>query len=79
MSEPVVAAKVPARVELEAEKAYFWCTCGKSEKQPFCDGAHKGTEFLPLLHEIKETGSVAWCGCKQTKTPPFCDGTHNSL
>lgn len=58
---------------------YYWCSCKKSSDQPFCDGAHKSTEFLPLPHEIKETGSVAWCGCKQTKTPPFCDGTHNSL
>ncbi|MBL4622309.1 MAG: CDGSH iron-sulfur domain-containing protein [Immundisolibacteraceae bacterium] len=58
---------------------YYWCACKKSADQPFCDGAHKGTEFVPLLHEIKQAGRVVWCGCKQTKTPPFCDGTHNKL
>jgi CDGSH-type Zn-finger protein len=79
MSEPVVAAKVAARVELEAEKAYFWCTCGKSEKQPFCDGAHKGSDFAPLRFKAEKTGSAALCQCKATGKGPFCDGTHNKL
>ena len=79
MSDPVRASDTPYAVDVEEGKAYFWCACGKSQKQPFCDGAHKGTEFVPLLHEIKEAGKVAWCGCKQTKTPPFCDGTHSKL
>ena len=79
MSEPGVAAKVPARVELEAEKAYFWCTCGKSEKQPFCDGAHKGSDFAPMRFKAEKTGSAALCQCKATGKGPFCDGTHNKL
>ena len=79
MSEPEIAAKEPAGVELEAEKAYFWCTCGKSGKQPFCDSAHNGTEFRPHRFKPEESGEAWLCQCKQTKTPPFCDGTHNDL
>ncbi len=79
MSEPVVAAKAPAHVKLEAEKAYFWCTCGKSEKQPFCDGAHKGSDFAPMRFKAEKTGSAALCQCKATGKGPFCDGTHNKL
>ena len=79
MSEPVVAAKAPARVKLEAEKAYFWCTCGKSEKQPFCDGAHKGSDFAPMRFKAEKTGSAALCQCKATGKGPFCDGPHNKL
>lgn len=79
MSEPVVAAKTPARVELEAEKAYFWCTCGQSAKQPFCDGAHKGSDFAPLRFTAEKTGPAFLCQCKATGKGPFCDGAHNML
>ena len=58
---------------------YYWCACGRSKAQPFCDGSHKGTEFTPLKVEITENKTVAWCQCKHTKTPPFCDGSHHSI
>lgn len=79
MSEPDIAAKEPAGVELDPEKSYFWCSCGKSERQPFCDSAHKGLPFRPVRFSPEEAGEAWLCQCKQTKTPPYCDGTHNSL
>ena len=58
---------------------YAWCTCGRSENEPFCDGSHKGTEYKPLKIELKEEKNVAWCTCRLTKTPPFCDGSHRNI
>ena len=80
-NERVVAAKAPIPVEVEAGKAYFWCTCGRSAKQPFCDGAHgrEGTGLVPMKWEAPETKKVYFCGCKQTKNGPLCDGSHKSL
>lgn len=80
MSEglPKVAAKVPAVLELEAG-TYFWCTCGLSARQPFCDGAHKACELRPMKFELQEAGKKALCQCKHTKTPPYCDGSHCDL
>ncbi|RLL51581.1 CDGSH iron-sulfur domain-containing protein [Mariprofundus sp. EBB-1] len=78
MSEATIAAKEPAVLELEAG-TYYWCSCGKSANQPFCDGSHKGTTFTPEVIEITEKKTVALCQCKQTKNPPFCDGSHNNL
>jgi CDGSH-type Zn-finger protein len=66
-------------VPLEAGKAYFWCTCGRSAKQPFCDGSHKTTSFQPLRFVAETTGTFNLCGCKATDDKPFCDGTHNML
>ncbi len=75
---PKCAADTPVGVELESGKLYHWCTCGLSEKQPFCDGAHKnGTEFKSLKFEVEENGEKWLCRCKKTKTPPYCDGSHN--
>lgn len=69
----------PLSVELEAGRTYAWCACGRSMKQPFCDGSHKGTGFAPLIFTA-ERNETAWlCGCKQTKTPPRCDGSHKAL
>lgn len=78
MSEARVAAKEPKILELEAG-TYYYCTCGKSANQPFCDGSHKDTDFTPLVFEMKEKKKVALCQCKQTKNAPFCDGSHKSL
>ncbi len=58
---------------------YWWCSCGRSKREPFCDGSHKGSAFRPIKLEITEPRTVALCGCKRTKTPPYCDGTHAEL
>jgi len=76
---PVVAAKYPAKVELEAGKAYFFCTCGCSSGQPFCDGSHKGSGFAPQKFTAGKDGPAFLCQCKQTGNAPFCDGTHSKL
>ena len=64
-------------VEVEQDKSYYWCTCGLSKKQPFCDGSHNGTEFKPLPYKAVETKKLFFCACKQTDGQPFCDGSHN--
>jgi CDGSH-type Zn-finger protein len=79
MSKPEIAAKAPCAVELEMGKEYHWCACGRSKKQPFCDGSHKGTEFTPLKFTATEAKTAYLCACKQTKNPPYCDGTHRTL
>lgn len=77
MEKPVRAGDSPIRVEVEAAKSYFWCTCGKSAKQPFCDGSHKGTEFAPMKWTAEEDGPKFFCTCKATSKEPFCDGSHS--
>jgi CDGSH-type Zn-finger protein len=79
MSEPVIAQKGPYATEVEAGKTYFWCACGKSAKQPFCDGSHKGTDFGPIAYKAETSGEVWFCGCKHSADKPFCDGTHETL
>ena len=77
--KPVVASTTPYSVLVEAGKNYFWCACGRSESQPFCDGSHKGTGFAPVKYTADKEEEVTFCGCKHTGTPPLCDGTHNTL
>lgn len=78
MGKPTIAAKMPAQVNLEPGQ-YFWCACGKSAKQPFCDGSHIGSEFVPAIFKIEKKQDAWLCQCKNTKNPPFCDGTHKTL
>jgi CDGSH-type Zn-finger protein len=78
MSEPVCAQKTPFAVELEPGD-YWWCSCGRSANQPFCDGSHKNTDFEPQKFAITEKTKVYLCGCKRSKNPPHCDGSHNDL
>ena len=79
MEEPNIAAKTPVPVELEAGKKYFFCSCGSSKNQPFCDGAHSGSGFTPLAFEAEKTGTAYLCQCKRTGNSPYCDGSHSSL
>jgi len=68
----------PYPVDVEAGKTYFWCSCGKSDKQPFCDGSHSGTAFTPVKFDATENKTVFFCGCKQAPNP-VCDGSHNKV
>lgn len=79
MAEPHIAQKAPYKVELKAGEQYWWCACGLSKNQPFCDGSHKPTEFRPLQYKAEETKDAWLCGCKQSAGKPFCDGTHKKL
>lgn len=79
MADPVVAQKSPYAIPVEAGKSYYWCACGKSAKQPFCDGSHKGSEFVPVKYEAAKTGDVYFCGCKHSSKAPLCDGTHSKI
>jgi len=78
MDKPVVAGKLPFVTTLEPGE-YWWCACGRSQNQPYCDGSHEGTSFTPVKFVIEESKKVALCLCKQTGRPPFCDGTHSKL
>lgn len=78
MTNPKIAAKTPVMVTLEAG-TYYWCACGNSKNQPFCDGSHRGTEFVPLAFKVEEKKDAWLCQCKHTGNPPYCDGTHKKL
>ena len=79
MSKPRIAGTEPIEVPLSAGESYYWCACGKSQNQPFCDGSHRGTQFVPLEFEVDSSTSAHLCMCKQTKNPPYCDGSHVGL
>ena len=78
-STPHIAQKGPFKVEVEAGKTYYWCTCGNSNSQPFCDGSHKGGTFTPLAYTADATGTKLFCGCKHSGAKPMCDGAHKQL
>ena len=79
MDNPVVARPKPCLVNVKAGKTYFWCSCGRSSKQPFCDGSHKGTDFSPMKFTATQDDELLFCGCKHTRNGPFCDGAHTNL
>ncbi|NIR61930.1 MAG: CDGSH iron-sulfur domain-containing protein [Gammaproteobacteria bacterium] len=78
MAEPMIAQKGPYALELDPG-TYYWCACGRSKSQPFCDGSHEGTGLQPVPFTLDARREVALCGCKRCATKPFCDGTHSSL
>ena len=77
--EAVVARKGPFGVVVEKGKTYWWCACGLSKSQPFCDGSHKGTDFEPVKYMAEEKVMVAFCGCKRSGHKPFCDDAHIAI
>ena len=79
MEEPKIAKKGHYAVDVKEGETYYWCACGRSSSQPFCDGSHKGTSFNPLAFKAKKSETVHLCGCKKTKNPPMCDGSHKHL
>ena len=79
MTDPIVYDVQPTAAELKAGEEYYWCRCGRSSKQPFCDGSHSGTDILPLSFSAKEDGTAYLCQCKQSRNPPYCDGSHKNL
>ncbi len=79
MDKPVVTQKAPIPVEGEAGKKYYYCTCGKSENQHFCDGAHSGTDFKPTVIEAEESKTIYFCACRASRKGHLCDGTHKTL
>jgi len=79
MNKGQVAGKGPIGVDVEDGKSYFWCACGRSKNQPFCDGSHKDTEFTPVKWTADASETKYFCACKQTDGRPFCDGSHKTL
>ncbi|MBV2235595.1 MAG: CDGSH iron-sulfur domain-containing protein [Sterolibacterium sp.] len=79
MAQPEIPQKAPYPVAVEAGKSYWWCACGRSKSQPFCDGSHQGTAFSPVEYKAETSDTVYFCGCKHSKQGPLCDGTHNTL
>ena len=74
---PIAAAREPIMVEVEEGKTYWWCACGRSQTQPFCDGSHKGTGLAPMEYKAEKGGETWFCRCKQTGSRPLCDGSHS--
>jgi CDGSH-type Zn-finger protein len=77
--EAIIAQKAPYQVEVTEGETYYWCACGRSKNQPFCDSSHRGTGFEPVAFTAEKTETAYLCGCKRTANQPFCDGTHKSL
>ncbi|MDH5573003.1 MAG: CDGSH iron-sulfur domain-containing protein [Gammaproteobacteria bacterium] len=79
MTEPVMTQKSPYKVDVVEGKTYYWCSCGQSKMQPFCDGSHKTSGLEPVVFTADKTATVFLCGCRKTAKAPFCDGTHNKI
>jgi CDGSH-type Zn-finger protein len=74
-----IAQKAPYPVQVQAGQDYFWCRCGNSKSQPFCDGSHKGGAYAPIKYTAPESATIYFCGCKHSGNQPFCDGQHKTL
>ena len=79
MADPVIAQRSPFKFDVTEGKSYWWCACGRSKNQPFCDGSHKDTGFTPVKYDATGTKTVFFCGCKHSTRQPLCDGTHSKL
>lgn len=79
MSSPIISQKAPYSVEVTAGEKYYWCSCGLSAKQPFCDGSHQDTKFVPIEFEASESSKLFICGCKHSGAVALCDGSHTTL
>jgi CDGSH-type Zn-finger protein len=79
MTQPIVAQKAPYPIDVTEGASYFWCQCGRSQAQPFCDGSHKDTGLAPMKYTAEKTATLYFCGCKATAKAPFCDGTHGRI
>lgn len=79
MDKPVVSQKSPIAVDVKKGETYYWCACGRSAGQPFCDGSHKATSITPVAFTAEKDETAYLCACKNTKNAPFCDGTHKTL
>ena len=77
--KPIPAQLEPYQVAVVEGKRYFWCACGRSAKQPFCDGSHSGTGIEPVAYKAEKSGDAWFCGCKATGNSPMCDGSHKNL
>ena len=77
--QAVIAQKSPFAIEVEAGKSYWWCSCGKSATQPFCDGSHKGSDFSPVEYKADKAEAAYFCGCKHSANGVMCDGTHKKF
>lgn len=77
--QPQIAQKAPYPVEAKEGEKYFWCACGLSSSQPFCDGSHQGSGFMPVAFAAEKDRTLYFCGCKRSGAVPLCDGTHNGL
>ena len=79
MPTPDIGGRAPIAIEVEAGKSYWWCACGRSRSQPFCDGSHQGTAFTPVEFKPEKAGKVFFCTCKRSAKKPACDGSHKTL
>ena len=79
MSTPEIGGREPIAIEVEAGKTYWWCACGRSKSQPFCDGSHEVTPLEPIEYTAKKSGKVFFCTCKRSSKKPLCDGSHKKL
>lgn len=79
MAQPQSPQKTPYAIDVEEGKTYYWCACGRSKNQPFCDGSHQGSDFTPVAYAATKSERIFFCGCKKSSNKPMCDGTHNSL